>query len=63
MSQQVFGPDQRDGKWYFYAYENGQQVEWGPYRSREFAEGAMAAVEKRLRGVPPKKPGPVKEQS
>jgi hypothetical protein len=44
----VFGPEQRGGKWYFYAYVDGQQVEWGPYGSEEFALGAAAAIERRL---------------
>ena len=52
LDQQIFGPDQRDGKWYFYAYVDGQQVEWGPYRSREFAIGAASAIERRLNGLP-----------
>ena len=57
MSQQVFGPDQRSGRWYFYAYVDGQQVEWGPYASREFAEGARVAIERRLNGLPPRRAG------
>jgi hypothetical protein len=48
MSARVFGPDKRDGKWYFYAYVEGQQVEWGPYSSEDFAKGAMAAIARRL---------------
>ncbi|WP_423065041.1 hypothetical protein [Devosia sp. CN2-171] len=63
MSQQVFGPEQRGDKWYFYAYVDGQQVEWGPYRSKEFAEGAMAAIDKRIQGLPPKRPGPVSSEA
>lgn len=61
MTQRVFGPDQRDGKWYFYAYMDGQQAEWGPYSSEEFARGAADAIERRLNGGPvlrdrPKRP-------
>lgn len=48
MTERVFGPDRRDGKWYFYAYVDGQQVEWGPYSSEEFAQGAKAAIQRRL---------------
>jgi hypothetical protein len=48
MTQHTFGPEKRDGKWYFYAYLDGQQVEWGPYSSEEFAMGAKAAIERRL---------------
>lgn len=50
MTQQrrTFGPDKRDGKWYFYAYVEGQQVEWGPYLSEVFARGARDAIERRL---------------
>ncbi len=47
----MFGPDQRGDSWYFYAYVDGQQVEWGPYRSQAFAEGAMTAIANRLAGV------------
>jgi hypothetical protein len=53
VTQQIFGPDQRDGNWYFYAYVDGLQIEWGPYRSREFAIGAARAIERRLNGLPP----------
>jgi len=56
LTQQIFGPDQRDGKWYFYAYVDGQQVEWGPYRSREFAIGAASAIERRINGLPAARP-------
>ena len=57
MTTRVFGPDKRDGKWYFYAYVDGQQVEWGPYLSEEFAQGARAAIERRVGGeiAPPPK--------
>ncbi|HEV2514387.1 MAG TPA: hypothetical protein VGV07_04000 [Devosia sp.] len=48
MTQRTFGPEKRDGKWYFYAYIDGQQVEWGPYSSEEFAMGAKDAIERRL---------------
>ena len=48
MTQRTFGPEQRDGKWYFYAYINGQQAEWGPYSSEDFAKGAKDAIERRL---------------
>jgi len=48
MTQRTFGPEKRDGKWYFYAYLDGQQVEWGPYSSEEFATGAKEAIERRL---------------
>ncbi len=48
MTQRTFGPEKRDGRWYFYAYLDGQQVEWGPYSSEEFANGAKAAIERRL---------------
>lgn len=57
MTQRVFGPDQRDGSWYFYAYVDGQQVEWGPYRTEEFARGARDAIERRLNGEAARKPG------
>lgn len=62
MTQRVFGPDQRGGKWYFYAYVDGQQVEWGPYTSEEFAKGAAAAIERRLSGGPVAKPHAVPEK-
>lgn len=48
MTQRTFGPEKRDGRWYFYAYLDGQQVEWGPYSSEEFAMGARLAIERRL---------------
>jgi hypothetical protein len=48
MIQRTFGPEQRNGKWYFYAYIDGQQAEWGPYSSEEFAKGAKDAIERRL---------------
>jgi len=48
MTQRTFGPEKRDGKWYFYAYIDGQQVEWGPYSSEQFALGAKDAIERRL---------------
>lgn len=48
MTQRTFGPEKRDGKWYFYAYLDGQQVEWGPYSSEEFAMGARDAIGRRL---------------
>ncbi|RYE47408.1 MAG: hypothetical protein EOP24_11130 [Hyphomicrobiales bacterium] len=48
MTQRTFGPEKRDGRWYFYAYLDGQQVEWGPYSSEEFAKGAKDAIERRL---------------
>jgi hypothetical protein len=48
MTQRTFGPEKRHGKWYFYAYLDGQQVEWGPYSSEEFATGAKNAIERRL---------------
>jgi hypothetical protein len=51
VEQKVFGPDQRDDGWYFYAYVDGQQVEWGPYRSQAFALGAMKSIENRLDGL------------
>jgi hypothetical protein len=54
--QRVFGPDRRDGKWYFYAYVDGQQVEWGPYISEAFATGARNAIERRLQGGPVSRP-------
>lgn len=52
MGRQIFGPDQRDGKWYFYAYVDGQQVEWGPYQTQDFAIGASRAIERRLNDKP-----------
>jgi len=52
VTQRVFGPDQRDGKWYFYAYVDGQQIEWGPYSAEEFAMGARDSIERRLSGGP-----------
>lgn len=51
VTQRVFGPNQRDGYWYFYAYEDGVQREWGPYRTEEFALGARNAIERRLNGA------------
>ena len=48
MTQRTFGPEKRDGKWYFYAYLEGQQREWGPYSSEDFAKGAMDAIQRRL---------------
>lgn len=48
MTQRTFGPEKRNGKWYFYAYIDGQQAEWGPYSSEEFAQGAKDAIERRL---------------
>lgn len=62
MTQRVFGPDQRDGKWYFYAYLDGQQVEWGPYSTEEFALGARNSIERRLSGGPMFRPGPAPSQ-
>ncbi len=53
MTQRVFGPDKRDGKWFFYAYIDGKQVEWGPYSSEDFARGARDAVERRLASQEP----------
>lgn len=47
----MFGPDQRGDGWYFYAYVDGQQIEWGPYRSQAFALGAMKSIENRLAGL------------
>lgn len=35
-----------------YAYVDGQQVEWGPYQSKDFALGAGKAIERRLNGQP-----------
>ncbi len=63
IAELVFGPDKRDGKWYFYAYVEGEQVEWGPYSSEDFALGAKAAIARRLAGdqarvVPPGGPLP-----
>lgn len=52
MTQRVFGPDNRDGKWFFYAYVDGQQIEWGPHTSEEFARGARDSIERRLSGGP-----------
>jgi len=56
LTQRVFGPDQRDGKWYFYAYVDGQQVEWGPYTTEEFALGARDSIARRLGGGPVARP-------
>ncbi len=56
MAQRVFGPDQREGSWYFYAYVDGQQTEWGPYRTEAFAKGALNAIERRLSGGPVARP-------
>jgi hypothetical protein len=56
VTQRVFGPDQRDGNWYFYAYLDGKQVEWGPYRTEEFAKGARDSIERRLSGGPVVRP-------
>jgi len=56
VTQRVFGPNQRDGYWFFYAYENGVQKEWGPYRTEEFALGARNAIERRLNGEVARKP-------
>jgi hypothetical protein len=52
MTQRTFGPEKRDGKWYFYAYIKGQQAEWGPYSSEDFAKGAKDAIERRLSEEP-----------
>ena len=59
VTQRVFGPDQRDGNWYFYAYVEGQQIEWGPYRTEEFARGARDSIERRLSGGPVARPSTV----
>jgi hypothetical protein len=56
LAQRVFGPDQRDGNWYFYAYVDGQQMQWGPYRTEEFARGARDSIERRLSGGPVARP-------
>lgn len=56
LTQRVFGPDQRDGNWYFYAYVEGQQMQWGPYRTEEFARGARDSIERRLSGGPVARP-------
>lgn len=58
MTQRTFGPEQRNGKWYFYAYIDGQQAEWGPYSSEEFAKGAKDAIERRLSEEAGDDPGP-----
>lgn len=58
MTQRTFGPEQRNGKWYFYAYIDGQQAEWGPYSSEEFAKGAKDAIERRLGEEAGDDPGP-----
>jgi len=31
---------------------DGQQIEWGPYTSEEFARGARDSIERRLSGGP-----------
>lgn len=43
---QIFGHDQRVGKWYFCAYVDGQQIEWGPYQSEDVALEASTAFER-----------------
>ena len=45
-TKHVFGPDEREGKWWLFAYVGGLQKEWGPYASEAFANGARAALEK-----------------
>lgn len=61
MIQRTFGPEQRNGKWYFYAYIDGQQAEWGPYSSEEFAKGAKDAIERRLGEEAADEPEPLAE--
>ncbi|MBL8595918.1 MAG: hypothetical protein JNK01_24775 [Devosia sp.] len=61
MIQRTFGPEQRNGKWYFYAYIDGQQAEWGPYSSEEFAKGAKDAIERRLGEEAADEPAPPAE--
>ena len=45
-AKHVFGPDEREGKWWLFAYVGGVQKEWGPYASEAFANGARAGLEK-----------------
>ena len=49
-TKRVFGPDERDGKWWLFAYVNGVQKEWGPYATEAFANGARAGLEKLFAG-------------
>jgi hypothetical protein len=44
--QRVFGPDEREGKWWLFAYVGGLQKEWGPYATEAFANGARVGLEK-----------------
>lgn len=46
--QRVFGPDEREGKWWLFAYVGGLQKEWGPYATEAFANGARMGLEKLL---------------
>jgi len=61
VTQHVFGPDQRDGRWYFYAYVDGQQIEWGPYSTPEFARGARDSIERRLSGGAAARPATIED--
>ena len=45
-AKHVFGPDEREGKWWLFAYVGGLQKEWGPYATEAFANGARAGLEK-----------------
>ena len=41
-AKHVFGPDEREGKWWLFAYVGGVQKEWGPYASEAFANGIVS---------------------
>ena len=45
MTQRTFGPEKRDGKWYFYAYIDGQQVELDMAALQAQAEELQAEAE------------------
>ena len=45
-TKRVFGPNEREGKWWLFASVGGLQKEWGPYATEAFANGARAGLEK-----------------
>ena len=45
-TKRVFGPNEREGKWWLFAYVGGLQKEWGPYATEAFANGARVGLEK-----------------
>ena len=60
-TKRVFGPDEREGKWWLFAYVGGAQKEWGPYATEAFANGARAGLEKLFAepDKPPAQPAPM----